>query len=62
MTRRLLRHVGWIPGRPPTDFEVLLAIYEHHKSEFVDDMEDRQAPITVPIDIPTIAAILDVHP
>jgi hypothetical protein len=47
--------------RPPTDFQLLRAVYERHLPDytnFVDD-EGREKKIAVPIDIPAIAAELD---
>jgi hypothetical protein len=40
--------------RPPTDFELLKAIYERHSGEYVADK------IEVPIDIPAVAVELGV--
>jgi hypothetical protein len=59
---RAQRWLGWIPGRPPTDFEFLLAIYERHKDDFIGSMDEREAAIAVPLDVPAIADDLDVHP
>jgi hypothetical protein len=44
--------------RPPTDFQLLRAIYERHRDEFsayVEDAASRETKVMVPIDIPTIA-------
>jgi hypothetical protein len=57
---RLVRPVT----RPPTDFELLRAIYERHRDEyatFVKGAEgSRASKIAVPIDIPAIADELEV--
>jgi hypothetical protein len=42
--------------RPPTDFELLRAIYERHKADYVADK------IQMPIDIPAVATELGVEP
>jgi hypothetical protein len=51
-------------ARPPTDFELLRAIYERHRDDFSgyveDDPEGRGAKIMVPIDIPQLARELGV--
>jgi hypothetical protein len=51
--------------RPPTDFELLRAIYERHREDFrayvdVEDVPNRGAKVMVPIDIPAIASGLGV--
>jgi hypothetical protein len=53
--------------RPPTDFELLRAIYERHRDDFrtyvdVEDPVNRGTKVMVPIDIPTIAGELRVDP
>jgi hypothetical protein len=53
--------------RPPTDFELLRAIYERHLDDFrawvdVEDVPNRGAKVMVPIDIPAIAGDLRVDP
>ena len=47
--------------QPPTDFQLLRAIYRRHLAEYVGfvEGESRQKKIAVPIDIPAIAADLD---
>ena len=54
----------FIKPRPPTDLELLRAIYERHRGDFANYLRDsvpsRSAKIYVPIDIPAIAARLDV--
>ena len=50
--------------RPPTDFELLRAIYRRHRDEYENFVQGapaaRKAKIAVPIDIPAIAKELDV--
>lgn len=68
---RLRRAVGRLPlvvgERPPTDFELLRAIWERHRDEYegyVDGaVNSRETKILVPIDIPAIADEfgVDVH-
>jgi hypothetical protein len=49
--------------RPPTDFELLQAIYKRHRDEYVNfDQESRPHKNAVPIDIPAIASDLGVDP
>jgi hypothetical protein len=49
--------------RPPTDFELLRAIYERHRDDFqARAAAGMTARVFVPIDIPAIAADLDVEP
>jgi hypothetical protein len=53
--------------RPPTDFELLRAIYERHRDDFlayvdVEDVPNRGAKVMLPIDIPAIAGELSVDP
>jgi hypothetical protein len=45
--------------RPPSDFELLKAIYEHHRADFVASRPITRSGILLPIDIPAIAATLD---
>jgi hypothetical protein len=45
---------GWARGRPPTDFELLRAIYERHDDDFAGS-EERRTRVYLPIDIPAIA-------
>ena len=47
--------------RPPTDHELLKAIYDRHQGEYVSEPANRAAAIFVPIDIPAIAAELGVE-
>ena len=49
---------GWARGRPPTDFELLRAIYERHDDDFAGS-EDRRTRVYLPIAIPAIAKDLD---
>lgn len=44
--------------RPPTDYELLRAIYERHHDEFVGPRVDAPTGVFLPIDIPAIAATL----
>jgi hypothetical protein len=50
--------------RPPTDFELLHAIYERYRGEFAnyveDDAEGRASKVFVPIDIPELARVFGV--
>jgi hypothetical protein len=51
--------------RPPSDFDLLKAIYERHAADFsayVEDAPSRHTKIMVPIDIPAIATELGVDP
>jgi hypothetical protein len=53
--------------KPPTDFELLRAIYERHRDDFrayvdVEDPVNRGTKVMVPIDIPAIARELGVDP
>jgi hypothetical protein len=51
--------VGWTRlGRPPTDFELLKAVYELHRDEY--RATGPAAPIFLPINIPQIATNLGV--
>ena len=49
--------------RPPTDFELLLAIYKRHRDEYATFVKgaqgSRASKIAVPIDIPAIADELE---
>jgi hypothetical protein len=61
---RMRKVIAWLPGvgeRPPTDFELLRAIWERHRDEFDEGIETRQTAPYLPIDIPAIAADLGVH-
>jgi hypothetical protein len=53
-----------VVSRPPSDYDLLRAIYERHRDDFAayveDDPESRGAKIMVPIDIPQIASGLGV--
>lgn len=49
--------------RPPTDFELLQAIYKRHRDEYANFPEgSRATKNAVPIDIPAIATELGVDP
>jgi hypothetical protein len=48
--------------RPPTDYELLRAIYEHHRSDFAHSADSRATAIFVPLDVPAIADELRVDP
>ncbi len=50
--------------QPPTDYQLLRAIYERHQSDYADSARSgaRQAKIAVPIDIPAIASALGSDP
>jgi len=41
---RVVLRFGWARGRPPTDIELLRAIYERHDDEFVGS-EDRRTRV-----------------
>jgi hypothetical protein len=43
--------------KPPTDFQLLRAIYERHRDEYLASVQTR---VDVPIDIPAIAQDLGV--
>jgi hypothetical protein len=47
--------------RPPSDFELLKAIYEYHRGDYTASRIDRptRAGVMIPIDITAIAATLD---
>jgi hypothetical protein len=47
---------------PPTDFELLRAIYERHRGEFLHRPDSRATKIFVPLDVPEIARKLGVDP
>ena len=46
--------------RPPTDFQLLRAVYRRHLADYIDfvEGETREKKIAVPINIPAIAADL----
>jgi hypothetical protein len=47
--------------RPPTHFDLLRAIWEQHRDEYenyVEDVGSRETKVFVPIDIPAVAAEL----
>ena len=46
--------------RPPTDFEILRAIYERHRGEYARRIREHNAKVFVPINIPAIAGELGV--
>jgi hypothetical protein len=47
--------------RPPTDFELLRAIYKQHRDEYAESVASgRQSSVMVPIDLPRIASELGV--
>jgi hypothetical protein len=47
--------------RPPSDFELLKAIYEYHRGDYTTSRLDRPTGtgVMIPIDIPAIAATLN---
>lgn len=47
--------------RPPTDVELLKAIYERHRSDFDRGREDRASDVWVPVDVPALAQELGVN-
>lgn len=48
--------------RPPSDFDLLKAIYERHHDDFMARTADRRTAVVVPIDIPAVAAGLGTEP
>jgi hypothetical protein len=40
---------------PPTDFELLRAIYKRHRDEYAESIASGQSIVMVPIDLPGIA-------
>lgn len=47
---------------PPTDYDLLWAIYEQHHDDFVHRTDARQTKVLVPLDVPVIAANLGIDP
>lgn len=58
---RVATWLGWTGGRPPTDFELLRAIYERHDPTFEANSATRETRVYQPIDIPALADQLDVN-
>jgi hypothetical protein len=56
---RLATSLGWTGGRPPTDFELLRAIYVRHDDDFHANSASRETRVYQPIDIPAIAKSLE---
>jgi hypothetical protein len=52
---RVAIRFGWSRGRPPTDFELLRAIYERHDADFEANSAHRETRVLQPIEIPEIA-------
>ena len=48
--------------RPPTDFELLRAIYERHGDEFRHSADSRATKVFVPLNVPEVAGKLGVDP
>ena len=48
--------------RPPTDYELLRAIYEHHRDDFTGSRASTTTGVALPINIPSIAATLGTDP
>jgi hypothetical protein len=50
-----------VTKRPPSDFELLKAIYEYHEGDYTTSRIERPTGtgVMIPIDIPAIAATLD---
>lgn len=51
--------------RPPSDFDLLRAIYDRHLADYGEGQvtpQGRKADVLVPIDVPAIAASLHVDP
>ena len=44
--------------RPPSDFDLLKAIYKHHRDEFARSRTAPPAGVLLPIDIPAVARTL----
>lgn len=44
--------------RPPSDFDLLKAIYEHHRGDYTGSRIEPHTGVAVPIDIPAIAVSL----
>jgi hypothetical protein len=47
-----------VTKRPPSDFELLKAIYERHRSDFTTPRSTSATGVAVPIDVHAIAAAL----
>ena len=47
---------------PPTDYELLWAIYEQHHDQFVYQSDTGKTSVHVPLDVPAIASKLGVSP
>ncbi len=58
---RVAIRLGWTGGRPPTDFELLRAIYERHDDDFEANSATRETRVYQPIDIPALAKSLDAN-
>jgi len=55
--------VNWNPTRrPPTDREILQAIYNRHRKDFTAGADERATKIFVPVDIVTVSTQLRVDP
>jgi hypothetical protein len=52
--------VPWA-NRPPTDFELLRAIYRRHRDEYAESIASGQSIVMVPLDLPGIAQELGVN-
>jgi hypothetical protein len=48
--------------RPPTDFELLRAIYEQYRDDYIQGVGSRASKVLVPIDIPKISGEFGVDP
>jgi hypothetical protein len=48
--------------RPPTDYELLRAIYERHHAEYTASRLSTSTGVFLPIDIPAVAASLGTDP
>jgi len=48
--------------RPPTDYELLWAIYEQHHDEFVYESDTGKTTVEVALDVPAIASKLGIPP
>jgi hypothetical protein len=57
---RLAIRLCWRRGRPPTDFELLRAVYERHDADWASS-DERETRIFLPIDIPAIADDLGIN-
>jgi len=55
--------VSWSSTRrPPTDREILQAIYDRHRKDFTVGADERSSKIFVPVDITSVSAQLRVDP